>query len=126
MAVAMLTLSESFYPADQSDRVLDTTVGGILRDAAQAVPDQPALISGHPDPAQRRRWTYGDLLQARIGSPAFTPSLRLGQRRLDFSLPTTDRWVCATASPRTDSSRWIESALWRQRTWNTTTSPKSK
>ena len=63
MAVTTPTLSESYYPADQSEPVLDTTVGGILRDAAQAVPDQPALIGGHPDPAQRRRWTYGELLE---------------------------------------------------------------
>src|SRR5881397_2532408 len=63
MAVTAAALSESCYPADESERVLNTTVGGILRDAAQAVPDQPALIGGHPDPAQRRRWTYGELLQ---------------------------------------------------------------
>ena len=63
MAVTTHTLSESYYPADQSEPVLDTTVGGILRDAAQAAPDQPALIGGHPDPEQRRRWTYGELLQ---------------------------------------------------------------
>src|SRR5450759_2773677 len=61
MAVSPPALSESYYPADQSDRVLDTTVGGILRDAAHAVPDQVALIGGHPDPALRRRWTYGEL-----------------------------------------------------------------
>jgi hypothetical protein len=59
MAVTVSALSESYYPADQSERVLDTTVGGILHDAAQAVPDQLALIGGHPDPDQRRRWTYG-------------------------------------------------------------------
>ena len=34
MAVTTPALSESYYPADQSERVLDTTVGGILRDAA--------------------------------------------------------------------------------------------
>jgi fatty-acyl-CoA synthase len=62
MAVTTPTLSESYYPADQSEQILDTTVGGILRDAAQAVPDATALIGGHPDPANRRRWTYGDLL----------------------------------------------------------------
>ena len=62
MAVTTPTLSESYYPADESQPVLDTTVGGILRAAAQAVPDQPALIGGHPDPEQRRRWTYGELL----------------------------------------------------------------
>jgi fatty-acyl-CoA synthase len=63
MAVTSPALSESYYPADQSDRVLDTTVGGILRDAARAAPDQLALIGGHPDPQQRRRWTFAQLLE---------------------------------------------------------------
>ena len=62
MAVTAARLSESYYPADESERVLDTTVGGILCDAAQAGPDVPALIAGHPDPQERRRWTYGELL----------------------------------------------------------------
>ena len=39
MAVTAARLSESYYPADESERVLDTTVGGILCDAAQAGPD---------------------------------------------------------------------------------------
>src|SRR6187200_2019228 len=63
MAVTSPMLSESYYHADQSEPVLDTTVGGILRDAAEAVPDAVALIGGHPDPAQRRRWTYSELLE---------------------------------------------------------------
>ncbi len=62
MAVTTPALSESYYPADQSDRVLDTTVGGILRDAAEAAPDELALIGGHPDPQHRRRWTFAELL----------------------------------------------------------------
>ena len=65
VAVTTSALSESYYPADQSEPVLDTTVGGILRDAAEAVPDAAALIGGHPDPAQRRRWTYAELLAGR-------------------------------------------------------------
>src|SRR6476646_1856980 len=63
MAGATQVLSESYWPADRSEPVLDTTVGGILRDAARAAPDGPALIGGHPDPAERRRWTYAELLQ---------------------------------------------------------------
>jgi fatty-acyl-CoA synthase len=62
MAVTTTALSESYYPADQSEEILETTVGGILRDAARAAPDQLALIGGHPDPAERRRWTFGELL----------------------------------------------------------------
>jgi fatty-acyl-CoA synthase len=63
MAVTTPALSAAYFPADESDRVLETTVGGILREAAEAVPDQPALIGGLPDPAERRRWTYGELLE---------------------------------------------------------------
>jgi fatty-acyl-CoA synthase len=63
MAVTTGALRESYYAADQSDQVLETTVGGILRDAAQQAADQPALIGGYPDPSERGRWTYGELLE---------------------------------------------------------------
>src|SRR5438552_9482985 len=79
MAVTAPALSESYYPADQSEPVLDTTVGGILRDAAQAVPDQPALIGGHPDPAERRRWTYGELLDDAERCARAAGTLRAGR-----------------------------------------------
>ena len=62
MAVTTAGLSESHHPADQSDAVRETTVGGILREAAADSPDVTALIGGHPDPAERRRWTYAELL----------------------------------------------------------------
>jgi fatty-acyl-CoA synthase len=82
MAVTTPALRDSYYPADQSDRVLDTTVGGILRDAARAAPDQVALISGHPDPGQRRRWTFAELLEdaercARALLARFSPGERV-------------------------------------------------
>ena len=57
-----LTLATSYWPADTSEPVLETTVGGVLRAAAAQVPDQVALISGDPDPARRRQWRYGELL----------------------------------------------------------------
>jgi fatty-acyl-CoA synthase len=63
MAATTSGLRESYYAADQSDQVRETTVGGILREAANAAADQPALIGGHPDPAERRRWSYDELLQ---------------------------------------------------------------
>src|SRR4051812_9835729 len=63
MAVTPGALRESYYAPDQSDQVRETTVGGILREAADAAADQPALIGGHPDPAARRRWSYGELLR---------------------------------------------------------------
>ena len=55
-------LTSSYWPADDSDVVLDTTVGDVLRAAAAEYPDHTAIIAGNPDPALRRRWTYAELL----------------------------------------------------------------
>jgi fatty-acyl-CoA synthase len=40
----------------------EATFGGILRAAASAAPEQVAIIEGGVDPAVRRQWTYGRLL----------------------------------------------------------------
>jgi len=56
-----VTVSTSWWPADTSEPVLETTVGGVLRTAAQRAPDHTALVGGIADPA-RRRWTYAALL----------------------------------------------------------------
>ena len=55
-------LTTSYWPADTSAPVLDTTIGGVLRAAAERAPDQPALVAGDPSPARRRQWTYDELL----------------------------------------------------------------
>ena len=55
-------LTESYWPADTSDPVRETTVGGLLRDAAAEAPDQIALTAGVADPGARRQWTYAELL----------------------------------------------------------------
>jgi acyl-CoA synthetase (AMP-forming)/AMP-acid ligase II len=57
-----LPLTTSYWPADTSSPVLETTIGGVLRAAAERVPGQPALIAGDPDPAERRQWSYRELL----------------------------------------------------------------
>jgi fatty-acyl-CoA synthase len=57
-----LPLTTSYWAADTSSPVLETTVGGVLRSAAEQAPDQVALISGEADPARRRQWRYGELL----------------------------------------------------------------
>src|SRR4051812_33516682 len=51
------------WPADVAVPLLATTVPGVLREAAAAVPDRIALVSGAPDAAERRRWTYVELLE---------------------------------------------------------------
>jgi fatty-acyl-CoA synthase len=55
-------LTASYWPADTSSPVLETTIGGVLRTTAVQAPDRIALISGDPDPARRRQWTYRELL----------------------------------------------------------------
>ncbi len=58
-----LRLRESHRPA-VAEAVLDTTVAGILREAAADAPEVTALVQGSPDPDRRRRWTYAELAVA--------------------------------------------------------------
>ena len=60
----MTPLTESYWPLSTELALIETTCGGVLRDAAAAYADHIALVEGHPDPAQRRRWTYAALLAA--------------------------------------------------------------
>ena len=59
-----LPLTTSYWPADTGEPILETTVGGALRAAAERAPDRMALIAGEADPARRRQWRYGELLAA--------------------------------------------------------------
>ena len=56
-----IPLSESYWPADASQSVLEWTVGRLLQEAAAAAPEGIALVEGIPDPALRRRWTFEQL-----------------------------------------------------------------
>jgi fatty-acyl-CoA synthase len=79
MPVPSLTMS--YWPADTSAPLLDTTVGGVLRAAAERTPDQPALIAGDPRPDQRRQWTYRQLLaEAERAAHALLARFRPGDR----------------------------------------------
>ncbi len=57
-----MSLTTSYWPADTSDDVRPTTIGGVLREAAALAPEHTALVAGMPAPADRRRWTYAELL----------------------------------------------------------------
>jgi len=87
------TLERSFWSADGSEPVLETTIGGALREAAARVPDHPALISGVPDERLRCRWTYGELLEeaervARALVGRFSPG-----ERVAVWAPNLPEWV---------------------------------
>ena len=55
--------SLSHWPSDTSEPVLETTVGGILRAAAERAPAGAALVEALPHAGVRRRWTYSQLLE---------------------------------------------------------------
>jgi acyl-CoA synthetase (AMP-forming)/AMP-acid ligase II len=60
---SIVELSAAEWTVDRSVPVLDLTVGGLLRDTAKRVPEAVALVAGVPDPGERRRWTYAELLE---------------------------------------------------------------
>jgi acyl-CoA synthetase (AMP-forming)/AMP-acid ligase II len=89
----MTTVATSYWPADTSEPVLETTVGGILRAAAAAGPDMLAMVGGVPDPGQRRRWTYAALLaEAEQAARALTIRFAPGERVAVWA-PNLPEWV---------------------------------
>jgi fatty-acyl-CoA synthase len=50
------------WSPDRSQDLIDCTLGDLLRRAAAEVPDRDALVEGIADVAQRRRWSYRELL----------------------------------------------------------------
>ena len=89
----MTTVTTSYWPADVSEPVLETTVGGILRAAAAQAPDLTAMVAGVPDPAARRRWTYAQLLaEAEQAARALTVRFAPGERVAVWA-PNLPEWV---------------------------------
>jgi fatty-acyl-CoA synthase len=58
-----MALTESSWPADTSDELRETTVGGVLRDAAAQAPERAALVATSVEDGEMHRWTYADLLR---------------------------------------------------------------
>jgi fatty-acyl-CoA synthase len=56
-----LPLTTSYWPADTTQPILDTTVGGVLRTAAERAPGLVALTAGEAESARRRQWRYAEL-----------------------------------------------------------------
>jgi fatty-acyl-CoA synthase len=55
-------LCEAHWPADTSQPIMETTVGGLLQAAAEEVPDRTGLVFAQPGQPVRRRWTFAELL----------------------------------------------------------------
>jgi fatty-acyl-CoA synthase len=85
-------LTESLFPAQTDDVILETTVGGILRDRVAMSPDAEALIED-ADGTIGRRWTYSQLLadSERLGRALLT-RYRPGERIAVWA-PNIPEWV---------------------------------
>lgn len=83
----------SYVPADTTVPILETTVGGVLREAAATWPDRPALIEGIEDSASRRRWTFGELLaDAEKVAKALAAEFEPGERVAVWA-PNIPEWI---------------------------------
>jgi fatty-acyl-CoA synthase len=88
-----LRLTESYWPADRTEPVLETSCGGVLRTAAERAPDAVALVAGVPDPAARRRLSYAELLtQAERAARALLGRFAPGERVAVWA-PNLPEWI---------------------------------
>lgn len=62
MKARTICLTESYWSRDDSEPLLETTLGELLRTRAADSPERVAFVEGTQPNAERRRWTYGALL----------------------------------------------------------------
>ena len=78
---------------DQSNPVLETTVGGALLAAAQTWGDRIALIDGVANPLMRRRWTFAEIAaQSRSVAAALLEHFQPGEHVAVWA-PNCPDWV---------------------------------
>jgi fatty-acyl-CoA synthase len=86
-------LTSSYWHTDSGEPVLETTVGGVLRNAAHQVPNQPALVAAVPGDPARRRWTYAELLaDAEQAARSLLSRFEPGERIAVWA-PNIPEWV---------------------------------
>jgi len=89
----MTTVTTSYWPADTSAQINETTIGGVLQAAAAAAPEMLAMVGGVPDPGARNRWTYAQLLaDAERAARALTARFVPGERIAVWA-PNLPEWV---------------------------------
>lgn len=88
-----MILTRSFWPADTSEGIAAVTVGDLLRDAAADAPELIALIAGRVDPAERRSWSYAELLtEAEQAARALLEHMAPGERAAIVA-PNVPEWM---------------------------------
>ncbi|MEH6526055.1 MAG: AMP-binding protein [Sneathiella sp.] len=86
-------LSQSYIPAQEDDVVLDTTVGGVLRETVGRTPDAEALVEVNMEGQTARRWTYRELLaESERLAHALASRFKPGERITVWS-PNIPEWV---------------------------------
>ena len=76
-----MALTESYVAGPATPAIREMTFGDLLRSAAEQAPDRIALISGLPDPAMRRKWTYLELYnEAQRTARALLTRFKPGER----------------------------------------------
>jgi fatty-acyl-CoA synthase len=88
-----ITLNRSYFPAQSDLPVLETTVGGVLRERAADSPGASALVESDLAGKTGRCWTYGELLRdaerlARGLMSRFSPG-----ERICIWAPNAPEWV---------------------------------
>ena len=82
LTVIRMTLTTSYWPADTSDEVRPTTIGGVLREAAAAAPDRVAMVAGMPNPADRHAMDLRRVAgRRRADRPRAPDAVRAGRAR---------------------------------------------
>ncbi len=90
----------SYVPADTSEPILDTTVGGVLREVAARCPDRMALVEGISPSEARKTWTYAELL-----ADAETVARALAAR-FEYGPRTYRSGWCWSSAPRWPGPCW--------------------
>ncbi|MFL6089991.1 MAG: AMP-binding protein [Aeromicrobium sp.] len=85
---------DSYWAADESVPILETTVGGVLRESAARHGSARALVEGTPAlPEDRRRWTFDELLaDAERVAGALLERFQPGERVAVWA-PNIPEWV---------------------------------
>lgn len=84
---------QSYAIGPDTPALRDLTLGALLREAADAVPDRVALIAGTPDPTERRQWTYAELyVDAERVARALADRFEPGERVCIWA-PNVPEWV---------------------------------
>ncbi len=93
MPTTRTPLSNSYWPAEVSDDVLNLSLGDLLRRAAATVPDRIGLVDAVEDVAARRSWTYAEFLTDAVrAARALRARFEPGDRVAIWA-PNSANWV---------------------------------